>query len=144
MPKIQTKEQFIKRAMETFAMDEDDITQLLKDKFQKFNPAATNTYLSYLNNVSQDRWLKTFEEKRKEVNYLKECPYHPEADVVVDLKTYSRYTKTVGFTCSEGGMRCHIRHKMDEMFKATGRDPIDWDDFDANKEVIIKKRLEEA
>ena len=139
-----TKEVFITRAADTFAMEESEVLELLKVKFKSFNPNASATYLAYLNTIAQDKWLKAFEERREEhPNYVKECPYHPDAEVKVDLKTYSRYTKTLGFLCSSGGMRCHIRHKMDEMFKATGRDPIDWDDFDANKEIIIEKRMKE-
>jgi hypothetical protein len=143
---VKEKNKFIDRAVETFGLEKEEVIELLKNKFQSFNEEATSTYLAYLNTVAQDRWLKAFEERRKEdgINYIKNCPYHPKAEVRQDLKTYSRYTKTVGFLCSEGDRQCYIRWKMDEMFKATGRDPIDWDDFDANKEIIIKKRLEEA
>ncbi len=138
------KSKFIARASEVFGLPEKEIIKLLKEKFENFNPAATSTYLSYLNTVAQDRWLKAFEEQRKEVKYLKQCPYHPEAEVKQDLKTYSRYTKTVGFLCSEGDRQCYIRHKMDEMFRSTGRDPIDWEKFDENKTIIIERKIENA
>jgi len=73
---------------------------------------------------------------------MKQCPYHPDAIVKQNLGWYDKSNKMVAFICEEGDKRCYLRWKMDEMFRATGRDPIDWEEFDANKEIIIKKRLE--
>lgn len=141
-------EAFLKRASKDSGLDEEECSKLLREEFGRFNPNSAPTYLAYLTDVANQRFEQAITERqqkeRKTKMAVENCPFHPDADVSAVLGKYDRYNKEQAWTCSEGGRRCHIRWKMDRMFEATGRDPINWEDFDANKKIIIKKRLEEA
>lgn len=139
-------EAFIKRASKDSGLEEEECSRLLREEFGKFNPNSAPTYLAYLTEVANQRFeqaiTKRQQEERKAKLAVENCPYHPDAEVSVVLGMYDRYNKEQGWTCSEGGRRCHIRWKMDRMFEACGHKPIDWDYIDKNIENILKERLD--
>lgn len=112
---------FLVNASSRFQMSRDTIREVLRDKFEGFDPIHIPEYESYLHLVRTQRELPVPALGRKIVYVDNEtCPICGEK-IINDDSLRGKYTKTPGFRCSSGDPSHYWKARTNMIMKAKGK-----------------------